>query len=411
MKKLSQISFIYLFLLSIGISHVQAINTYVSFDGSNDDIEYPNDTYLARLNNATNYTIETWVKIPTGANTGRNIAARGGSFGIKWEANDVINFYVKNSSWYYYSSDDNALPDDNAWHHIAIIRNTTAGTLEIYVDGVDVFSTVTSGQSMGSSTNKLQLAQSGIGDNLECDLEEFRIKDESSAIGDLHTNIGDPEYTSDSKTVVLFHFNEGSGLYTLNEASGTNATLNDGVTWASGSSPLPIELISFSAKNYSNTITLDWKTASEINIQGFEIQRSSDFENWEVIGFVNGTGKSNQVQDYTYIDNDPNTINYYRLKKIDFDGKFEFSDIEFVMFSRDGQISIYPNPVSNSLNIDGLEIGNTKSIDIYNYTGKLVKQITNNFSTLDISELSSGIYFIKIRMFNKDILSEKFVKE
>jgi len=89
--------------------------------------------------------------------------------------------------------------------------------------------------------------------------------------------------------------------------------------------PLPIELISFSAKSFNNAVQLTWATAAEINNDFFTIERSSDGLNWEIISYVSGAGNSNYVVDYEFTDEMPlEGIAYYRLKQTDFDGQFEY---------------------------------------------------------------------------------------
>jgi hypothetical protein len=91
---------------------------------------------------------------------------------------------------------------------------------------------------------------------------------------------------------------------------------------------LPVELISFGAKSKQSFIQLDWITATEINNEGFEIQRSVDGENFTSIGWVYGNGSTTEIIEYKFKDNEPmQGINYYRLKQIDFDGQYEYSNI------------------------------------------------------------------------------------
>jgi hypothetical protein len=89
---------------------------------------------------------------------------------------------------------------------------------------------------------------------------------------------------------------------------------------------LPISLLSFRARNNGYSIDVDWTTATEINNMGFEVQRlMADGVNWEIIGFVEGNYNHNGLLKYSFNDYNPNNgVNYYRLRQIDFDGRFEF---------------------------------------------------------------------------------------
>ena len=96
--------------------------------------------------------------------------------------------------------------------------------------------------------------------------------------------------------------------------------------------PTPVELVSFNAKVRNNVVLLDWKTATEVNNYGFEIERSQTSnvkgQNWEKIGFVNGHGNSNSPKEYSFEDSKLSNNSYqYRLKQVDNDGSFAYSNI------------------------------------------------------------------------------------
>jgi PKD repeat protein len=163
---------------------------------------------------------------------------------------------------------------------------------------------------------------------------------------------------------------------------------------------LPVELTYFRAENQGNTNLLTWQTASEKNNQGFEIERSSDGKVWETIGFVQGNGTTAEVSDYEFIDN-LNHVGfenrhglYYRLKQVDFDGKYEHSNIvQLATSNSQPETRIFPNPATDVISI---EIDKPTFIQIINSTGQILleKQISNT-EQLDVSHLSNGIYFLK----------------
>jgi hypothetical protein len=95
--------------------------------------------------------------------------------------------------------------------------------------------------------------------------------------------------------------------------------------------PLPVKLLHFSIKQYNNTVELSWSTLSETNSDYFEIQKSKDATKWEVIGKVKGQGNSNLLTNYIYLDKNPYyDSNYYRLKQVDYDGNYTYTDIEHI---------------------------------------------------------------------------------
>lgn len=183
--------------------------------------------------------------------------------------------------------------------------------------------------------------------------------------------------------------------------------------------PLPVELTTFSGKIIGKKILLNWQTATEINNYGFEIERSEHKDVWEKIGFVNGNGNSNSPKFYSFMDDPPskNMDIRYRLKQIDNDGQFQYSDIiafnfEITTFEL---YQNYPNPF-NPVTIISWHSpveGNVK-IKIYDLQGNLIGEILNEhksagknqmeFNPLSFGKtLASGVYFYQIEINNDEI--------
>lgn len=169
-------------------------------------------------------------------------------------------------------------------------------------------------------------------------------------------------------------------------------------------SPLPVELIDFKAIKTTNQVLLKWITASEVNNDYFSIERSSDAENWEIIGTVKGSGNSNQKHEYSFIDKNPlKGDSYYQIKQTDFDGTSTYSFISSVeenkIFSP-VELKVYPNPSENHISIEGEEI-ELSHILIYSSLGKnLTLQIPSTIISptmiqYDISNLPNGVYVIQ----------------
>lgn len=170
-------------------------------------------------------------------------------------------------------------------------------------------------------------------------------------------------------------------------------------TLAPTTSPLPIELSSFGGKCDGNATTLKWSTATETNNDYFTIERSSDGVNFNILGTVAGAGNSYQTLQYTFVfENLKEGTYYYRLKQTDFNGAFKYSKLIALICNRDfsQEIMIYPNPVTNELNI---EIpGNMQSVnfEIISSTGAVVcKGSLNQKTKVQTSGFISGIYMIK----------------
>ncbi len=162
--------------------------------------------------------------------------------------------------------------------------------------------------------------------------------------------------------------------------------------------PLPVTWLTFNARTQQdNTVKLNWSTASEMNNDYFDVERSADGTNFRRIATVKGQGDASAVSRYNFTDSRPNAgVNYYRLRQVDYDGKFDFSAVRQVALVND--IYLFPNPTSNFLNIAGVN-GNEIEIELLDIHGKSKKvDIRKGDSSivLTISELDNGYYFIKI---------------
>ena len=121
-----------------------------------------------------------------------------------------------------------------------------------------------------------------------------------------------------------------------------------------------------------------------------------------------GNGDSDQQNEYDYIDYDPNRgNNYYRLKQIDFDGEYEYSEVISINLPKENEIMIYPNPVNDKINFIGIEAG---EIIIIDNAGRNVLQTNFIDSELNIPALPKGLYFIQIYSDNQ-VITKKFFKE
>lgn len=173
---------------------------------------------------------------------------------------------------------------------------------------------------------------------------------------------------------------------------------------------IPVELTSFIAELNSGKVNLLWKTASELNNAGFEIERKNINQEWESIGFVVGNGTTTESQSYSFVDQTvskaPSPISY-RLKQIDFDGTFEYSnEVSIVIIALNDFILYqnYPNPFNPTTKI-GFQLPKQTyvKISIINSLGEIVKTIVNELKQAGIYniefngvDLPSGIYFYQI---------------
>jgi hypothetical protein len=177
--------------------------------------------------------------------------------------------------------------------------------------------------------------------------------------------------------------------------------------------PVPVELTSFSASITNNLVNLSWTTSTETNNRGFEIERSIDRTNWNVIGFKEGKGTSTESHYYSFSDQLTNVNSsklFYRLKQIDFSGSFEYSNIVEAaiapsMFSLSQN---YPNPFNPSTTISyQLPANSFVTLKVYDILGKEVATLINEQKTagkysvaFDTPNLGSGVYFYTLRAGN-----------
>ncbi len=168
---------------------------------------------------------------------------------------------------------------------------------------------------------------------------------------------------------------------------------------------LPVELTLFMGRVDECNVALQWESQSEIKFSHYEIQRSRNNIYFETINIIEGQG-GQYFQQYYFTDKDASKDNYYRLKLIDLDGSFVYSDVINVQTNcgDEGKLLIYPNPIlkgNHNLNVRYQSTANETSFSIINSNGVTMQQFNVtpaagwNVLNVDVSELPSGIYFIK----------------
>ncbi len=178
---------------------------------------------------------------------------------------------------------------------------------------------------------------------------------------------------------------------------------------------LPVSLSSFTASLVKNQNQLNWSTSSETNNAGFEIESSLDGINYNKIGFVASKApNSNQNLNYTFQDKlAQHGTTYYRLKQVDLDGKFSYSDIRFInnQLSALSGVRVFPNPTEDFVLIDGLDIKGA-AISLSSISGDQINTtglVEGN--KVMMKGLSPGIYILKITKNNELMQSVKVVKQ
>jgi hypothetical protein len=170
---------------------------------------------------------------------------------------------------------------------------------------------------------------------------------------------------------------------------------------------IPVELTSFAANVNENNVTLNWTTATELNNQGFDVERNSG-NGFEKIGFVAGFGTSSEIHTYSYVDGSVQEGSYtYRLKQVDYDGTFEYSDVVEVDVIAPDVFALeqnYPNPFNPSTTINfSLAADSKVSLTVFDILGQEVANLINgNVAAgshqidFNASNVNSGVYFYRI---------------
>jgi len=174
-------------------------------------------------------------------------------------------------------------------------------------------------------------------------------------------------------------------------------------------SPIPVELTSFSSIVENEKVILNWETATESNNYGFDIERSTNSSGWTKVGFVKGNGNSTERKQYSFVDNYPTggTSFNYRLKQIDYDGHFKYSEtVNAVVLPIEISLSQnYPNPFNPTTTIRyELSREGNISLKVYDAVGREVKTLVDKTQqagryqvTFNASDLASGVYFYTLR--------------
>ncbi len=187
-----------------------------------------------------------------------------------------------------------------------------------------------------------------------------------------------------------------------------NGSFSGGGTICTG--PLPVTLSSFNASVNRNNVLVSWRTEAELNNSGFGIERMNIKDNhWKEAGFVSGHGTTSEPKDYYFEDKKLQTGTYkYRLKQVDFNGGFEYFQLESdVSVARPAIFSLsqnYPNPSNPNSKIDfEIPFDGRVAIRIYDILGREVLKIIDETkeagyytASFDGSNLASGIYFYRI---------------
>jgi hypothetical protein len=221
---------------------------------------------------------------------------------------------------------------------------------------------------------------------------------------------------TDSLNIVLGGCCDGGSCSTFSGTRLHSINFKNAVTY---NDPVPVTWLYFNIEKNGLAAEITWATATEINNSHFEVYRSGNGLTWEKIGSVKGNGNSNSVLEYEFIDKNPLVLNFYKLKQVDFDGKFEYTAIRVVDFKA-GKITIqgYPNPNQGqmTLDINRESTADPVQVDISDIQGNVILAETfepngsqNLIMPLDISAFRNGLYILRV-ISGQSTQSYKFTK-
>jgi hypothetical protein len=184
---------------------------------------------------------------------------------------------------------------------------------------------------------------------------------------------------------------------------------------------LPVDWLYINAKRKDKVHHITWATQKEVNVSHYQLERKlSKDGNFEAIGEKISLAASNsQIQQYETLDYDTDLpgIYYYRVKQVDFDGKYTYSDVVYVSFTGDSEITLYPSPAVNESNLDlNLEIASKVEIQLFDASSRLIQKVVNkeleegsHTFKLDLNGLNAGVYNVLVTI-NGQNITKKLIK-
>ncbi len=196
----------------------------------------------------------------------------------------------------------------------------------------------------------------------------------------------------------------GAGSVTTNAALTAFSPFTFGSKTAGNINPLPITLLTFTAVPAGKNVRINWSTATEKDVDYYEVEKSKDGVTFEFVGIIksHGSGNSNTTMNYNTIDQKPYMgISYYRLKQHDKNKDFYYSPMVTVNFNEANNMifSLYPNPAKNEFYLSGF-FNEGSELIVRNILGEIVLpttiSVTNDQIQINCSEFAAGVYFVTL---------------
>jgi hypothetical protein len=178
-----------------------------------------------------------------------------------------------------------------------------------------------------------------------------------------------------------------------------------------GTSALPLHFLSFTAQKCTDkNVCLNWQTTNEENVSHFVIERSIDGKTFTKVGTTNANNQASNSytskDDIAFLQNESKV--YYRIKQIDVDGKFTYTDIKSVKINTKKEIVVYPNPAKDMVTIDGYYT--IKSMELYDMSGRKLMAWQTAQPSINIGNMLAGNYILKITLLSGEVVQQKIIK-
>jgi hypothetical protein len=289
--------------------------------------------------------------------------------------------------------------------------NSTNKSIDIAGTGSSVINFVKTNAFTLTSSNTIDITYqiTGNGGNIESRVARIR---------NINTNAiaSTVQLTSNNSTTInLIPNNLTTGEYLIefefvSSSNGRSLRITNFTTDATPSL-LPVTYASLSAKLILGSVQVSWSTSMEENNSHFEIERSVDGTNWEMIGSEQGVGFSTEEVSYTFTDFNPaQGTNIYRLKQVDFDATATYSKTMVVINNNSNPaetIQLFPNPSKGVVTIKGVE---SPKVTVFNTAGTAL-YVSHNQSSLNLDFLQLGVYFLQIESIDGKVTRHRFLKD
>ncbi len=279
----------------------------------------------------------------------------------------------------------------------------------IHTNTIDAFAPVSHMNVIPATSNPITLSWTGADDTNGCGIDYYTIYVSTDQV---NYSVLIPRISSTDTTFSLPPDSTYCFFVLATDRTGNKETLRPGeIKCTYLGPPLPVTWLHFRGKTVAKNNLLDWATANEQNTKHYEIERSLNGTSYSRIGIVNAVGNSNQTNAYQYTDYDIDRLNseymFYRLKQIDIDGKFQYSNVVRLRYNDKNTANtiVYPNPTPGRVTVlvgDNALVG-TMAV-LYDINGRLLEniKITASSQPVDLSRYVNGVYFIKLS--NNEVL-------